>query len=290
MIILDGKNVRDSIAKKIQIELKKLDTKPKLVIIRVGNDERSSVYAKQKKIFGEKLGFEVEYIQLDKPKGDTEAFKKHIISRIESYNSDESINGIIVQLPLSKNIDSLKIIETISPEKDVDGLNSKNLRLLIEGRKINGSGFVPATTKGILTLLDFYKVPIEGKKVVIVGRSLLVGRPTALAFLNRNATVTVCHTKTKNLKNEVKSADIVIVAIGEPKYIKKSFVKAGQVIVDVGITKVGEDLFGDVDFKSVSDIIRAITPVPGGVGPMTVISLFENLLTAYERQRKSVVK
>lgn len=284
MKILDGKVVRDFIAQKIKLELKKLDAIPKLVIIQVGNDERSSVYVKQKKIFGENLGFLVEYIQLDKKIAESD-----LISRIESYNSDSSINGIIVQFPLPQNIDSVKIVETINPEKDVDGLNSKNLRLLLDGRFAENSGFVPATTKGILSLLDYYKIPIEGKKVVIVGRSLLVGRPTALMFLNRNATVTICHSKTKKLSAEVKSADIVISAIGQPNFIKKSFVKAGQVIIDVGITKREKGLLGDVDFKSVSKIVRAITPVPGGVGPMTVVSLFDNLLTAYKRQHKNML-
>ncbi len=279
--ILDGKKVRDFIAEKIKLELKKLGKKPKLVIIQVGNDERSSVYVKQKKIFGEKLGFEVALIQFEKIISENE-----LISRIESLNSDVSVNGIIVQLPLTKNISQIKITEAIVPEKDVDGMNSKNLRSLFGGTISNDSGFVPATTKGILLLLDFYKISVEGKKVVIIGRSLLVGRPTALAFLNRNATVTVCHSKTKKIKEEIKNADIVIVAVGKPHYIKKNFVKAGQVIIDVGITRIGDNLFGDVDFKYVSKIVGAITPVPGGIGPMTVVSLFENLLIAYNRQRK----
>lgn len=285
MKILDGKKVRDFIASKIKLELKKLDISPKLVVIQVGNDERSSVYVKQKKIFGEKIGFEVEYIQLD-----VKISEDELISRIKSINSDPFVNGIIVQFPLPKNINPIKVTDTIDPEKDVDGFNSKNLRCLLNGLYTENKGFIPATTKGIISLLDFYKIPIEGKKVVIVGRSLIVGRPTALAFLNRNATVTICHSKTKKLKTEVKSADIVIVAIGEPNFIKKSFVKPGQIIIDVGITKLGDRLLGDVDFKSVSRIVRAITPVPGGVGPMTVVSLFDNLLMAYNRQKKNVLK
>jgi methylenetetrahydrofolate dehydrogenase (NADP+)/methenyltetrahydrofolate cyclohydrolase len=284
MKILDGKKVRDFIAEKIILELKKTGAKPKLVIIQVGNDERSSVYVRQKKFFGEKLGFFVEHIQLDKKISENE-----IISRIELFNKDSSVNGIIVQLPLPKNINPVKVVETISSEKDVDGLNSKNLRYLLESLNTKNEGFIPATTKGVLSLLDFYNIELEGKKVVVVGRSLLVGRPTALAFLNRNATVTICHSKTKNLKKEIKNADIVVVAIGKPHFIKKSFVKNGQVIIDVGITKVGDKLLGDVDFKSVSKIVRAITPVPGGVGPMTVVSLFENLLTAYKRQNKNML-
>lgn len=281
-MILDGKKVRDFIADKIKLELKKLKKVPKLAIIQVGDNERSSVYVKQKIIFGEKIGFEVEYFQLDK-----NISEKELVSKIKVFNSNSFINGIIVQFPLPRHIDSVKIVEAISPEKDIDGLNSKNLRLLLEGQN---EGLIPATTRGILSLLDFYKIQIEGKKVVIVGRSLLVGRPTALAFLNRNATVTVCHSKTKNLKTEVKNADIIIAALGIPNFIKKSFVKKGQIVIDVGITKVGKSLVGDVNFKEVSKITRYITPVPGGVGPMTVVSLFENLLIASDIQNKSVLR
>jgi len=275
--ILDGKKVRDFLAENIKTELLKLDSKPKLVILQVGNDERSSVYVRQKKIFGEKLGFDVEYIQLDKK---TE--QADLILTINQLNADKSVNGIIIQLPLIGKIEAVKVVESITPEKDVDGLNSQNLRNLLENRT---GGFMPATTKGIISLLDYYKFSIEGKKVVIVGRSSLVGRPTALALLNRNATVTVCHTKTKKIQEETKRADIIIVAAGSPKLIKKSFVKAGQIVIDVGITKVGDKLLGDVDFEPVSKVVKAITPVPGGVGPMTVVSLFENLLTAYKNQK-----
>ncbi len=275
--ILDGKKVRDFIARKIELELKKLKVHPKLVIIQVGNDPRSSVYVKQKKIFGEKLGFEVEYVQIKK-----NILEKELISKIEELSLNKFVHGIIVQLPLPKNLSESKVTEAISAEKDVDGMNSENIKALLEGNSI---GFIPATTKGIISLLDFYKIKIESKKVVIVGRSLLVGRPTALAFLNRNATVTICHSKTKNLKEEIKSADIVIAALGKPLFINKSFVKKGQVIIDVGITKVGDILLGDVDYKAINKIVGAITPVPGGVGPMTVISLFENVLLAYKRQK-----
>lgn len=275
-MILDGKKVRDFLAENIKKELNKVGQKPKLVILQVGNDERSSAYVKQKKMFGEKLGFEVEYIQFPK-----KVLEKELISRINIYNEDKSTNGIIIQLPLPKNLDTLKLIEVVSSEKDVDGLNSKNLRLILEGRS---GGFIPATTKGIFSLLDFYKIKIEGKKVVVIGRSLLVGRPTAIIFLNRNATVTICHTKTKNLKQEILKADIVVSAVGHPNLIKKNFVRKGQIIIDVGITKVGDILVGDVDYKAVNKLVKAITPVPGGVGPMTVISLFENLLTAYRNQ------
>ena len=278
MQILDGKKVRDSIAEKIISALKKIKARPKLVIIQVGNEERSTIYVRQKKIFGEKLGFEVEHINLDK-----NIKEEELISKIKVFNNEKTVNGIIVQMPLPAKINSAVVIETISPEKDVDGLSSFNLMALFRGEK---GFFIPATTRGILSLLDFYKIDVSGKKVVIVGRSLLVGRPTLVSLLNMNASVTVCHTKTKNLKDEVRSADIIIVATGKPKLIKKDFVKKGQIIIDVGITKVGDKLLGDVDFDNVSKVVKAITPVPGGVGPMTVVSLFENLLLAYNIQNR----
>ena len=277
-MILDGKKVRDSIAEKIISALKETKARPKLVIVQVGNEERSTIYVRQKKIFGEKLGFEVEHINLDK-----NIKEEELVSKIKTLNSEKAVNGIIVQMPLPAKINSAVVIENISPEKDVDGLSSFNLMALFRGEK---GFFIPATTRGILSLLDFYKIDVSGKKVVVVGRSLLVGRPTVVSLLNRNATVTVCHTKTKNLKDEVKSADIVIVATGSPELIKKDFVKKGQIIIDVGITKVGDKLLGDVDFENVSKIVKAITPVPGGIGPMTVVSLFENLLLAYNIQNR----
>lgn len=276
MKILNGITVRDFLAEKIKKELKKIKAKPKLVIIQVGDNERSSVYVKQKKIFGEKLGFEVEYIQLDKNIG-----QKDIISKIEILNNDKFVNGIIVQLPIPKKLNQSEIMEKISPLKDVDGMNYKNLGLILGGDMTH---IIPATTRGILSLLDFYKINISGKKIVIIGRSLLVGRPTALSFLNKDATVTICHSKTINLKDEIKKADIIISAIGIPKFIKKSFVRKGQVVIDVGISKIGNQIVGDVDFKPVSKIVSFITPVPGGIGPMTVVSLFENLLLVYKKQ------
>lgn len=283
--ILDGIKVRNFIADKVKSELGKIKIKPKLVIFQIGEDPRSTVYIRQKKIFGEKLGFEVEHIELDTNIKETE-----LISRINIFNSNPMVNGIIVQFPLPKHIDSGKIFENISPEKDVDGLNSKNLKLLFEGSGKKDFGFIPATTKGIISLLDFYQIKIEGKKVTIIGRSLLVGRPTAMAFLNRNATVTICHSKTKKLKDEMKSSDIIVSAIGKPNFLKKNFVKKDQIIIDVGISKTKNGVVGDVDFKNVSKIVKAIAPVPGGVGPMTVISLFENLLLAYNRQKRNVLE
>ena len=188
-------------------------------------------------------------------------------------------------------MDKEKIIAAIDPAKDVDGLTPWNQKMLLENKK----GFVPATAKGVISLLDFYKIPIEGKKAVVVGRSSLVGKPIALSLLKRNATVTVCHKKTRNLSQETKSSVILVVAAGSPKLIGKNGVSRGQVVVDVGINSVGgkklldevpkRKIVGDVDFDAVKKIVKAISPVPGGVGPMTVVSLFENLVEACENQK-----
>ncbi len=281
-MILDGKKVRDILAIGITAELKKLKAKPALAIIQIGDNEKSEVYIRQKKLFGEKLGFEVLHVKFEK-----NISEDVLLSEIHKLNLNKKIHGIIVQLPIVKSIDRIKVLENIAPEKDVDGMHSKNLRLLLENKK---DGFVPATTKGILSLLDYYQIALESKKVCIIGRSVLVGKPTALAMMNREATVTICHSKTKNLKDEVKKADMVVVAVGNPEFIKKDFVKKGQIIVDVGITRAEDRIIGDVDFNQVSGIVKAITPVPGGVGPMTVVSLFENLLIAYKKQADSVKK
>ena len=294
-----------------------------MVIIQVGDVPESNTYIGQKIKFGEKVGASVKLEKLPEKISQTE-----LIGHINQFNDDPNVNGIIVQLPIPSTLDKDKIIDTIEPKKDVDGQTATNIKLLFEvsssrhpelisgSNKVPGeilnqvqndklggkrfTGFIPATTKGILTLLDYYKIPVESKYVVIIGRSSLVGKPTALAFLNKDATVTVCHKKTKNLARITKGADILVVAAGRPKLITKDHVTRGQVIIDVGINVVNESpvtggqrpetelpthkLVGDVDFESVSKIVQAISPVPGGCGPMTVASLFQNLLEAYNRQ------
>ncbi|MEK7115450.1 MAG: bifunctional methylenetetrahydrofolate dehydrogenase/methenyltetrahydrofolate cyclohydrolase, partial [Patescibacteria group bacterium] len=191
--------------------------------------------------------------------------------------------------PLPLRISKNRVLEAIDPWKDVDGMTAKNLKGLWIGDR---NSLMPATTKGILALFDYYKIPVMGKKVVVVGRSLLVGKPVAMAFTNRHATVaTVCHKRTKNLEEVTKKADILVVAVGKIKLITKKHVSAGQVIIDVGINMTSDKkLTGDVDFENVKKIVRAITPVPGGIGPMTVASLFENLLLAYESQNHKKIK
>src|SRR3989338_10876312 len=293
--ILDGRIVRDQIAQKLKAEISRLRSKPKLVIIQVGDLPESNTYIRQKILFGQKIGAIVDHQKLPE-----NISQKNLQTTISKLNTDPSVTGIIVQMPIPKSLDKNQIIDSINPQKDVDGLTSINLKLLWENRK---EGHIPATTKGILTLLDYYKIPIAGKHVVVVGRSFLVGKPTALAFLNRDATVTITHSKSKNLPSITKTADILVVATGKAKLISRNHVSSGQVVVDVGINvindkpsfakatdgkpetePIGRKLVGDVDFDTVKNIVAAISPVPGGVGPMTVASLFENLLETYKSQ------
>ena len=291
--ILDGKVVNEKIAEQLRTEIAKRGTRPKLVIIQVGDVPESNAYIGRKKAFGQKIGAEVKLKRFPET-----ISQKELVGQIIVYNRDPQYHGIIVQMPIPKSLDKDQIIDSISPQKDVDGLTSINLKLLWENRK---EGHIPATTKGILTLLDYYKIPIAGKHVVVVGRSFLVGKPTALAFLNRDATVTITHSKSKNLPSITKTADILVVATGKAKLISRNHVSSGQVVVDVGINVVNNQkletrnqkpgtephdrkIVGDVDFESVRKIVTAITPVPGGIGPMTVASLFENLLETYKSQ------
>jgi methylenetetrahydrofolate dehydrogenase (NADP+)/methenyltetrahydrofolate cyclohydrolase len=262
MKTLDGRILRDRIANKLKLEVSGLKVKPVLAIIQVGDNVESNVYIKQKKLFGERIGAVVNHIRLPK----NISFPK-IEKEIKKLNSDRKVHGIIIQLPIPENLDARKITKVISPSKDVDGL-------------VSGSNFTPATTRGILSILDFYKINLAGKRAVVVGRSDLVGKPTALALLNKNATVTIAHSKSKNLKQITKSAEVLVVAVGRPKFINDKYVSKGQVVIDVGINKTKNGLVGDVDFEKVKKIVRAITPVPGGVGVMTVASLFENLFDA----------
>lgn len=273
--VLDGKKLSDILAIRLKGKIKRMSRKPKLVIIQVGNLKESNTYIKNKIAFAKRIGA----IALHKkyPKSIKEG---HLISQIKKFNLDNEIDGIIVQLPISKSLDTDNVIESIKPEKDVDGLTSRNTKLLMDNNEI----FVPATTKGIITLLHYYKIDFVGKRVVIVGQSSLVGKPTALAFLNRKATVVVCNTHTKKLDRETKEADILIVAVGHKNLITSKYVKEGQIIVDVGIN-IGKDkkITGDVNYKSVAGKVKAITPVPGGVGPMTIASLFDNLVSSYSK-------
>lgn len=291
--ILDGKKLSEKIADRLKREILKLSKAPVLAIIQVGDKKESSSYIERKKRFAEKIGAKVHHIILEE-----KITTEKLVEAVEVLNADKNINGVIVQLPLPKKIDRFKVIETILPLKDVDGLTSANAGLLYESafggndpRNVSAQ-MIPATAKGIVTLLKSSKIPLTSKKVLVIGRSLLVGKPVALLLLKENATVTIAHSKTIDLPKLSKESDVVVVAVGKPKFFNKSFVKKGQVIVDVGTNsltgpKILEEvskskLVGDVDFDQVSKIVSAISPVPGGVGPMTVASLFENLVLSYK--------
>lgn len=270
-MIISGTQIREKRTNALKRKIAKLEHKPVLVIIQIGENKESQAYVNQKIKFGKLIGVAVEFYQLESTV--TLDFVQKLIS---DFNHDDDIQGIIVQLPLPKNLQKFQfeIIDSIVPSKDVDGLTSSNLKRLIS----NESGMLPATAKGILTMFKESKIEIAGKNIVIVGRSVLVGRSLSQLLLNHDATVTICHSKTKDLASITKRADIIIVAVGSPKLITAKHVSVGQVVIDVGITSTGELLDGDVDFGPVSKRVAYITPVPGGVGPMTVLSLFENLV------------
>lgn len=283
MIILDGKKTRDEIKHRLKEEVAHMIRSgyvtPRLAIVQIGNNHESALYIENKKKFGQAIGVEVTHIHV--PQAITE---EELLREIQALNQDDSIHGIIVQMPLPKHIHPDVCIEAIDSKKDVDGLHSANVKALWTN---HGEGIMPATTRGILTLLKKYETLLEGKQVVVVGRSSLVGKPTAIALLNRNATVTVCHSKTPNLEFHTAPADIIIAAAGVPRLISEQHVRPGQLIIDVGITieEVPEKkAVGDVDFENVKNIVHAISPVPGGVRPMTVASLFENLVDAYMKR------
>ena len=267
--IIDGKLVRDVRANKLIEKVNKLENKLTLVDINVGNNEAIKVYIKQK----EKLAHEVGYDFLNLHYDSIE--EEELIKKIEELNQSPDITGIIVQLPLPDYLNKDKIINAISPLKDVDGLTNCNLLKLIKKEE----GLIPCTPLGIMHLLDYYNVDLE-QNIVIVGRSNLVGLPLFHLLENRNATVTLCHSKTKNLKDFTLQADILIVAVGKKELITEDMVKDDAIIVDVGINRENGKLYGDVSHL-VMDKARLMTPVPGGVGPMTVISLMENVYKAY---------
>lgn len=274
-IILDGKKLRDKILEDLKIKISSFDKKPKLVVILAGDDEASKIYVGNKQKCAQKIGITSEVINYP-----SNIEEQILINKINELNNDESVHAILVQLPLPEHISKENVINAIAPQKDVDGFTPYNFGRLFSGE----SPYVyPCTPKGILLLLDEYGIEIEGKHAVVVGRSNIVGRPMAQMLLNRNATVTMCHSRTKNLAQITKTADILISAVGK-NIIKGEMLKSGCVVVDVGIFKdESGKLRGDVDFDSSSKIASYISPVPGGVGPMTIASLMLNTVELFEK-------
>ena len=253
--------------------LKQNNIIPKLVIIKASDDKASEVYISKKRQMCEEIGIEeAEYIF------DENVSEEEIINVINTLNNDEKVHGILVQLPLFKHLNEKNIISKISPLKDADGLNSVNLGKLVTGEK----GLLSCTPKGIMTILDSLNIEIEGKNATVVGRSILVGKPISLMLLARGATVTVCHSKTKDLKEHTKNADILVVAAGHKNLITEDMVKKDATVIDVGINRTEDGLKGDVDTENVNKIVKYITPVPVGVGLTTVVSLIENVIEIAE--------
>ncbi len=273
MIIMDGKKLKEKTLNKLKEEIKDLDTTLGLAVIQVGNDEASNVYVNQKRKMAIELGYKFVYKIFS-----SNISQANLIKEIDILNKDDSIHGILVQMPVPEHIDPKVVQNSIDPIKDVDGLTYLNSGKLISKE----DGLEPCTPKGIIALLEEYNIPIEGKNAVVVGRSMLVGKPIANLLLNKNATVTICHSKSKDVKKYTKSADIVVVAVGKPHFLTADMVKKGAVIIDVGISRVDGKLYGDVDFEEVSKKASYITPVPGGVGPMTVAELACNVYEAYK--------
>lgn len=282
MQILDGKEVKRIKLEELKNEVLKLDRPLGLTVIQVGDDSASNIYVKQKSKMANNLEFNFNHIKLEE-----NVTEEEVLKIINSLNRDNCVDGILVQMPLPEHLNSRIIQNTISPLKDVDGLTDINMGMLVHKKNC----LVPCTPLGVMELLKYYNIDVAGKNVVIVGRSNLVGRPMAEVMINNDATVTLCHSKTKNLKDITKNADVLVVAVGKAKLITSDMVKDGVVVVDVGINRLEDgSLCGDVDFDDVSSKCSYITPVPGGVGQMTVLELGYNTYKAYLlRQEKRVL-
>jgi methylenetetrahydrofolate dehydrogenase (NADP+) / methenyltetrahydrofolate cyclohydrolase len=256
---------------------------PSMKVILVGENPASLIYTRNKKRFMEKIGAQCEIIALP-----NDLSERDFLNKVQEISDDQSVHGCFIQLPLPKQLSHIDVGELIPPEKDVDGFHSKNLYQLTHG-DIGQNSLLPCTPKGIITLLTDYGVKLSGKHVVIIGRSMIVGKPMAMLLINHHATVTICHSRTLDLKSHTKSADIIISAIGKANFLTRDFLsdRGDQVLVDVGMNHDNDNkLCGDIDLLDVLDLCRNITPVPGGVGPMTILSLAENLVSAAERAEK----
>ena len=280
--IIDGKELAKKVRLELKDEVEKLkkdeNIHPKLAVIMVGSDPASQIYVRNKSKACDEIGIEFEEFLLDE-----NTTQKELLDLIDKLNENEKVNGILLQSPIPKNLDINEAFRRISPEKDVDGFNPVNVGKLTLGQK----GFISCTPFGVIKMLEEYNIDIEGKNAVVLGRSNIVGKPMSQCLLNKNATVTICHSKTKNINDITKNADIIVAAIGKKEFVKGDMVKEGAVVIDVGINR-GEDgkLKGDVDFDEVSKKASYITPVPGGVGPMTIAMLMTNVVKAAKDQNK----
>lgn len=278
--IIDGKAVSVSVKQEVASECAKIFAekaiKPGLAVIIVGDDPASRVYVNNKKKACELVGFISREYALP-----AETTQEELLDLVNTLNNDSEINGILCQLPLPKHLDEKAVIEAISPQKDVDAFHAVNVGKIM----IGDFDFLPCTPAGVMELLAYYNIDITGKECVVLGRSNIVGKPMSMLLLHKNGTVTVCHSRTKNLAEVCKRADILVAAVGIPKFVKADMVKEGAVVIDVGINRdENGKLCGDVDFTEVESLASYITPVPGGVGPMTIAMLMKNTLTAFKLQ------
>lgn len=279
--ILDGKKLADKIKSELKIRagnLAKKGVTPKLATILIGDDPSSKIYINSKTKACSAIGILAENIYYDENTPEYE-----ITDKIQELNNDKSVHGILVQQPLPDCYDKLKIVTAVSALKDVDGFCPDNLGRLI----YNDTSFVPCTPLGIMKLLEEYNIEISGKNAVVLGRSNIVGKPMALLLMNENATVTICHSKTKNLAEYTQNADILVSAVGKPNFVTIDMVKQASVVIDVGINRVEGGITGDVDFRRVQEKVSYITPVPGGIGPLTIAMLLSNTVLAAENQGDS---
>ena len=268
-MILDGKKLRDELLVQYKEKIKEEKLNITLAIILVGNNEASKLYIKNKEKYCTEVGIKVDKYLLDE-----DISEKVLINLIKDLNEDEKVTGIILQSPVPDGIDFDKCSGMILPSKDVDGFTKDNVYNLY----LNKKSILPCTVKGIIKLLEYYNIEINGKIVAIIGRGNIVGKPLAMALENRNATVSLLHSKTKDLKMFTKDADIVVVACGIPKLLKKEMIKEGSVVIDVGISRVDGKIVGDIDFDNIKDIALFVTPNPGGIGPMTIAMIIDNLI------------
>lgn len=278
MVNIDGRDLKERKLNDLKFKLDNLGSQLGLAVLQVGEDEASKVYIRQKENAANSLGY--TYIHKHFP---VDVTQEEVINEIELLNNNDCIDGIIVQMPLPKHLNESDIQNTIDPLKDVDGLTYVNAGKLVQ----NVPGLVPCTPKGIIDILDNYEIGIEGANVVVIGRSILVGKPIATLLTNRNATVVLTHSKTKDLASITRNADIIIAAVGKANFVTEDMVKDGAVVIDVGINRLDGKLCGDVDYNYVKDKCSYITPVPGGVGPMTVYELMNNVYEAHVLRKKA---
>ncbi|MBQ1948326.1 MAG: bifunctional methylenetetrahydrofolate dehydrogenase/methenyltetrahydrofolate cyclohydrolase FolD [Clostridia bacterium] len=278
MKLLDGKAVSARLMEEMAREVETLSVKPCLAVVLVGDDPASRVYVNNKKKGCEKLG--IRSLEYTMPKETTQA---QLLELIDALNEDKNVHGILVQLPLPKHLDEKTVIRAIRPEKDVDAFHPVNVGKIM----IGDFDFLPCTPAGIMELIAESGTDLTGKECVVIGRSNIVGKPMAMLLLHKNATVTICHSKTRDLKEVTRRADVLVAAVGIPNFVTADMVRPGAVVIDVGINRLDDGkLTGDVDFEAVSPIASAITPVPGGVGPMTIAMLMRNTITAAKKQNQ----